>query len=208
MKKGDQVAVNRRSYNRIAKVYDYEHGASEDLGNEILKIKVGGVVLDLGCGPGNNFPFLLSRKPKKIVAVDFSKKMLSIAKERFRLDKRISYILSTFQDFDTNLRFDFILANLSFVHIPKDELVGILKKIKELLKKDGFFFANYFEGPDETRLLTSDWEEVKKVKRFFSFYKVKTLKNIYNKAGLKVYKIAKKHRKRFSFTRINIFATR
>lgn len=198
---------NRLSYNRIAKVYagkGYENSAQEPLEEELTNFKKGGSILDFGSGPGNNFPFLLSLEPRKIVAVDLSENMLEEAKTRYSEHKNIDYVLSSFQDFKTDNKFDLVLAHLSFVHLPKDELQTVLEKIKSMLLDGGTFFANYFGGNDESKEMISDWENEKQVKRDFSFYTQQTLRDIYQKAGLTIYKITKKPGN--SFERINVFA--
>jgi hypothetical protein len=118
----------------------------------------------------------------------------------------IKYVASSFQNFTSEIKFDFILAHLSFVHLPINELEAVLVKLKLMLTKGGMFFANYFEGDDETRELISEWGDQKDVHRDFSFYQEDTLKEIYKRAGLKIYKITQK--RGGSFNRINIFASK
>lgn len=163
-------------------------------------------ILDFGCGPGNNFPFLLKNNPKLIVAVDLSEEMLKQAKLKGLGDGIVIYVIASFQDYKTTEKFDFIPANLSLVHLPKDELLPVLNKVNKMLTGDGLFFANYFEGNDETKLLTSEWGKQKYVKRYFCFYKLPTLKKYYKGSGLKIIKSFKKTGR--SFTRINILSER
>jgi cyclopropane fatty-acyl-phospholipid synthase-like methyltransferase len=206
MKSDVSIDKNTNTYNRIAKIYggkDYKDSALSVTADEIRNLKHDGNILDLGCGPGNNFSFLLNLQPKKLFAVDLSENMLKEAKTRYKSRKNITYVLSSFQDFESNDKFDLIIANLSFVHLPKNELPSVLKKMKTMLNNDGIFFANYFAGDDESKELTDNWGSEKEIKRDFCFYTEDTLKRIYREAGLDIYKVTKTQG--HTFERINIF---
>ncbi|EKD95840.1 MAG: hypothetical protein ACD_24C00308G0001 [uncultured bacterium] len=198
---------NSKEYNRIAHVYfnrKYTNsGNSYDIDLKTY-IKPGYFILDFGCGPGNNFNFLLSCKPKLLVGVDISQKMLDYANLDVKNNSVIKLIRSSFEEFKINIKFDFILAHLSFVHVQPENLDTILIKCFGLLNGDRYFFANYFEGNDEIKIMESEWDNEKEVKRYFCFLKKQTLERAYKKAHFEIKKIFLSEGK--SFNRINIIA--
>src|SRR3989344_2664051 len=198
---------NTREYDRIAHVYysrNYiDSGNSYDIDLKSY-IKSGYQVLDFGCGPGNNFNFILSCKPSLLVGVDISQRMLDHAKINLNNNPNVELIRSSYETFTTDYLFDFILAHLSFVHVQPEELETILIRCFKLICNDRYFFANYFEGDDETKLMGSEWDDEKEVKRYFCFFKKQTLENTYKKAHFNIEKIFVTECK--SFNRINILA--
>ncbi len=76
-------------------------------------------VLDLGCGYGHNCIDFVKRGAKKVIGVDISEKMLSVAREESSHD-RIEYRNMSMTDI-SNLdeTFDFIYSSLAF-HYVKD----------------------------------------------------------------------------------------
>ena len=70
------------------------------------------VILDLGCGYGENTNFLLNRKASRVVGVDISRNMIDLA-NKFNKKDNTEYLCMDMQDIDKiNLKFDLIISSL------------------------------------------------------------------------------------------------
>lgn len=92
-------------------------------------------VLDLGCGCGNNCREFIDAGAKRVVGVDISEKMLSVAKAESDNEK-IEYINMSMTDISkVNEKFDFIYSSLAFHYIKDFE--KLCKDMYDLLNNNG-----------------------------------------------------------------------
>jgi SAM-dependent methyltransferase len=137
------------AYNHWAKTYDDVDNKTRDLDAVVIKNILADIqaksIIELGCGTGKNTPFL-SQKCDKLIAVDFSKEMLLIAKNKIKNDekndvKNDNKIVFKQADITKKWTFgkaDLITCNLILEHI---ENVGfIFEQAAKTLKKRGLFF--------------------------------------------------------------------
>lgn len=88
-------------------------------------------VLDIGCGNG----FLacaVSRKAKKVIGIDISKKNIEFAKKRFSKNN-IEYLIGDATAYSFNQKFDIIILSNVLEHIKNR--IEFLQKIKSLAPK-------------------------------------------------------------------------
>lgn len=86
---------------------------------KILPDLSGKKVLDLGCGYGHNCIDFVKRGAEKVIGIDISEKMLSVAKTESSHEK-IKYLNMSMTDISTLAeKFDFIYSSLAF-HYVKD----------------------------------------------------------------------------------------
>jgi len=101
---------------------------------EIIKNKK---ILDFGCGVGGKDCELIKFNPKKIIGIDLSERNIKYARKLInqKTKKRLFFykkdILLLKEKFDT------ILSFTVFEHLKKKELIQILNKMADLLKKKG-----------------------------------------------------------------------
>ena len=101
-------------------------------------------ILDIGMGTGT-FAILCAKKGAKVTGIDFSVKMLEVAKkniEKEKLTERIQIIKMPVIELDerfSDLSFDIVIAILSFSEFYNDEQDFCLKQINRILKDDGEF---------------------------------------------------------------------
>ena len=95
-------------------------------------------VLDLGCGTGR-WAFEFARRCKQVVAADFSKGMVDRCRESARqLELRnLEFRVSSIQEFRCNEQFDLIIISGVLVYLDDEELLQVLRNVKNMLKPDG-----------------------------------------------------------------------
>jgi SAM-dependent methyltransferase len=101
----------------------------------------GGSILELGCGAGNHSAEMLA-SGFKVRATDGSPEMAEIASRRLGQDVDAM----RFDQLDENEAYDGVWASACLLHVPRDELVGILARIHRALKREGAFYASYKIG--------------------------------------------------------------
>jgi SAM-dependent methyltransferase len=106
----------------------------------------GGSVLELGCGAGNHCAEMLARG-FKVRATDGSPEMAEIASRR--LNHPVEPML--FHELEEQGAFDGVWASACLLHVPREELAGILGRIRRALKPGGLFYASYKIGDHDGR---------------------------------------------------------
>lgn len=159
-------------YNARAQSYDElvsRDTPDADLQAFIDAVTPGGLVLDLGCGPGNSAAMMRDAglKPE---AVDASEEMVRIARERYGLDAR----MALFDDITGHDLYDGIWANFSLLHAPKDAMPRHLATLRQALKPGGVFHIGMKTGTHVGR---------DPIGRFYSYYEVEELKGLLQEAG-------------------------
>jgi len=141
------------------------------------KLPMGSAVLDVGCGAGRDALYL-ANKGLSITGIDFSEKLIEIAKKKVTKGK---FMIMDFEklSFPVN-NFDGVWASASLYHIPKENLPGALQKINLVLKKGGLFFSLFRVGEGER--FTREKRENVILERFCAYYKPQEIENLLNKA--------------------------
>ena len=109
-------------------------------------VKLGGLVLDLGCGPGMAAAFMRDSglKPN---AVDASSEMIKIANKRYGLDAK----KMNFSDICGEDVYDGVWANFSLLHVTKRDFKQHIKIIYNVLNSGGVFSIGMKLGTGERR---------------------------------------------------------
>jgi SAM-dependent methyltransferase len=106
----------------------------------------GGSILELGCGAGNHAAEMLARG-FALRATDGSPEMAEVASRRLNHPVEIM----RFDELDACDAFDGVWASACLLHVPRDELGGILERIHRALKAGGAFYASFKVGEGDGR---------------------------------------------------------
>jgi len=133
-----------KSYNLWAEYYDSNENKTRDLDKtstiEILSNYNFETVLELGCGTGKNTLWLLTQA-KKIIALDFSQKMLNRAKKKIQNDDVLFKKANLLDNWIVENQFaDLITSSLTLEHIKNLNFIFSQANLK--LKSNGIFFIN------------------------------------------------------------------
>lgn len=104
-----------------------------------------GKILDAGCGSGRDTKAFLN-KGFCVTSIDASKELVYLAQEYTGQD----VLLMNFEDIHFYQEFDGIWSVASLLHIPSQDFLHVLKKIKTALKPEGVWYLSMrfgsFEG--------------------------------------------------------------
>jgi SAM-dependent methyltransferase len=134
-------------YRRNAESYAaWAKGPSTRLTGFLGLLPAGASILELGCGAGNHAAEMLARG-FALRATDGSPEMAEIA------SRRLNHPVATmrFDELEENQAFDGVWASACLLHVPKEELAGILTRIRRALKTGGVFYASYKAGNGDGR---------------------------------------------------------
>ena len=137
-----------KSYKRVSSIYDYTFGRVFKPGQKTLIEKMNcssdDKVLEIGIGTGSSFKYYPS--DTKVVGIDISPDMLSLANKKIKkgkiLNKNIAMMNGEELFFDDNT-FDKVVAMyvISVTHNPKK----LISEMKRVCKEDGdIFIVNHF----------------------------------------------------------------
>jgi ubiquinone/menaquinone biosynthesis C-methylase UbiE len=137
---GDEVAA---AYDEWAAVYDSERNLTRDLDAAVLRRQsfdlTGANVLELGCGTGKNTEWL-ARRARSVLAMDFSRGMLDVARKRIGSDS------VHFVEHDIRLpwpaqsaAYDAVVENLTLEHV--EDLRPIFREAARVLQPGGWLFV-------------------------------------------------------------------
>ncbi|MFH0973634.1 MAG: class I SAM-dependent methyltransferase [Candidatus Micrarchaeota archaeon] len=106
------------------------------------------VVLDAGCGNGNNIPEI-ARRARRVIAIDVSRKMLAFARKRVRalgLSKKVRIAKADFAKRlplpDASVDAAFFVS--SFHHLRKREQASAFRELNRVLKRGGIAFISFW----------------------------------------------------------------
>ncbi len=177
----------KQTYNKIASAYHQEWGKSSKffLRNSkkfIQELPQNAKILDLGCGTGRDSRWFLE-KGFKVIGVDFSSGMLKIAKKNAPKAKFIQKDIRKV-NFPENY-FDGIWCSFVLLHLKRDEILPLIKRIKKFLRKGGVLFVATKEGKGE---IIEPEHLNEKLKMFETFFQKKELGDLIKKADYEILK--------------------
>jgi ubiquinone/menaquinone biosynthesis C-methylase UbiE len=98
-------------------------------------------VLEVGCGTGTMIPFL-SRNFDHVIAIDISRKMIEIAKEKYKGYKNVEFMHMDMAKISSmKKKFDVIVSVNSLIMPNIAKINQVLHKIHLNLKRGGYFVA-------------------------------------------------------------------
>ena len=104
----------------------------------LAHIAPGGTILDLGCGSGRDSLEFMKRG-YEVCAMDASAEMVRYC-QSFLGDK---VALADFENYETEMVFDGIWACASLLHVPRKDIVRIVRKYAGMIKPGGVFYMSY-----------------------------------------------------------------
>jgi 8-oxo-dGTP diphosphatase len=101
-----------------------------------------GKILDIGCGSGRDAQ-IFSERGYRVTGIDYSPSMIALAKSQA---PRASFEVADMLTMQIAEIFDAVWANASLLHLAKNRLQQVLKKIYRLLNAQGVFYVMLKQG--------------------------------------------------------------
>lgn len=139
--------------------------------NKFIELLTGDNILDLWCWSWDHSLFF-KQKWFNTTSIDLSKEMINLCKEK--------WLAAIIMDIE-NLKFkdklfDWVWAATSLLHIPKSRLIKVINRLYEIIKDGWILYVSMKYGEGEKLIKYKDG----KTARFFSFWKIKELRKIFN----------------------------
>jgi ubiquinone/menaquinone biosynthesis C-methylase UbiE len=181
------MIVERTSaaYDRIAA--RYAAGATYPLEQELERFRhmvpIGGLVFDIGCGPGQYARALAARKLHP-VGLDLSSGMLQQAQAQGRHGRRgaLRLVRADMRQLpvaDAYVDGCFVCASL--LHLPRTQAPQALAEFRRVLPPGGALYVGVKEGEGEEWVADQDGHE-----RFFTYYQLKEIDRLIQAAGFEI----------------------
>ena len=179
----------KETYNRIAEDWYKDHHGDDwwvkGTDKFISLLKPHATVLDVGCGAGVKSKYLLDRG-LKVIGVDFSDKMIEIAKRE--VPKGEFYVKDIYDLKDFNKTFDGVFAQAVLLHIPKARIGEAMDNLASRLNEGGYLYVAVKQSrpgeKDEKIEMENDYGY--SYERFFSYFTLDEIKGLFEAAGLAV----------------------
>lgn len=176
----DQATI--QTYNKYYKIYDQEvfdfwNNFPKTTVNEFCKRLGDKRILDLGSGSGRD-ALILKNQGLNVVCCDASIEMIKITK-----GLGFESIESDFNNLKLKENsFGGIWAYTSLLHIKKDEVKKVLKKIYKSIRPNGVFLIGLIEGVFEGKI---EKENMPGEKRYFKYYEENEIREMMEEVGFK-----------------------
>ena len=140
----------RDSYDKIAEWWTQAQSGNPEYGMNFIRRAMshaieGGTALDIGCGGTGRVIGECINRGFEVIGIDVSLEMINLAKDKY---PHAGLINIDFMNWETNRKFDLIIAWDSIFHAPRIHQISITRKMCSLLNNQGIliFTAGGVEG--------------------------------------------------------------
>ncbi len=136
----------QKKFDEISKKYDQQRKKFIPCFDDFYRVSVSMAsvnmenpkILDIGAGTGLLSAFLMERYPDaSFTLIDISKKMLDVAKDRFKGNSNVKYIVADYSKYSFVEKYDMVVSALSIHHLEDEEKQKLYKKSYSLLEQNG-----------------------------------------------------------------------
>lgn len=137
-------AYNKNADTYVEKFDDYPTYKDKIIDFKDKYIQDKSILLDLGCGPGNNIKTLVELNDTySVTGVDLSNSFLNIAKKSL---PHCTFIQEDLRCLELPSKFDIVIASFCIVHLTNNETTGLIKNISRCLVPGGHLYLSFMEG--------------------------------------------------------------
>ncbi len=182
-----------KTYNHIAKDYDKEFSQEiyflDELNFFLKQLPKKAEILDTGCGSGH-IASHLEKQGLKVTGIDFSDKMIELAKNRCKKSK---FIKADIDNFDYGKeKYNGIIASFILIHLKKTSTKKLMNRIYNSMKQNGILFISTIKGKGEhfgPEPLNPEYN------MYFRYTEKNEMKMLLSKTGFKIIRFKEIQRK-------------
>ena len=141
-------------------------------------------VLDIGCGAGQITDYL-TKKGIDAVGIDFSEKLLKIARKNFPNSK---FVCADICDYEQAEQVDGIITKDMLFHLSDENIIQVLGKFRKFLKKNGVLCI-LMDMPQQAGEHIFIEELDDRYKIYYNYLTPEKLKKLLEKSGFDIRKI-------------------
>ena len=145
------------------------HEWSPELDPFLERLKPGARILELGCGDGRDAAHMIERG-FDVHPSDGVREMAEMASER--LNRKVAIL--PFDQLEARQAYDGVWAHAALLHVSREKLPMILRRVYQALRPGGLHFANYKGGEEGRR---------DKFGRYYNYMTPAGLREAYEAAG-------------------------
>ena len=163
----DSKIITIQAYNKIVQQYicNTKNLYPAGIDTFMRLVEKGGRILDMGCGWGKDAKILV-QAGFSVLGIDLSPEMIMAAKN---YAPEVKFQIMDIENMDVSVAdYDGVWANASLLHISKEKIKLVLRKINEILKDDGIFYLSLKQGEGEVVKRDQRYGTVDKFWSFFS----------------------------------------
>jgi len=169
----NDLQKTKESYQQLAADYaqaQQERGSLQaQVGRFVALLQPGGLVLDVGCGPGWDTAVLQAHHFIAI-GLDFTHEMMRVGREEHGL--QVPFVQADMRRLPFAGQFDGIWACASLLHLSRGDVLPTLREFHRLLKSGGVVYLSVKLGSGEKWIPTS---YNRPLPRFFTYWQPETL---------------------------------
>lgn len=149
--------------------------------DEFIASLSGKEVLDIGCGAGQITDYL-TKKGIRTIGIDFSEKLLKIAKQNFPSS---TFILADICEYEQKEQVDGIITKDILFHLSDENLIAVLQKFRRLLKPNGKLCI-IMDMPKEAgeQIFVEELDD--KYQIYYNYLTPEKLRNLLEKSGFSI----------------------
>lgn len=179
----DPIALNQHTYHDIAAQFaavtaDIPEAVANSIEKFLSRIRPGGLILDLGCGPGRDLAWM-EALGVQVVGADLA---FGMAQAKQGAGKWLCQMEMRQLGFATG-RFAGVWCNAAILHLPKQQVPEAWKEIARVLAPGGLFFLSVQKGHGEG---VESAPVYGGVERFFARYHPNEIRDLLLGAGFLV----------------------
>lgn len=169
----------RHAYNLCAENFEKKISGNIEYKEQITKfaglLPKRALLLDIGCGPGLNAE-IFAKNGLNVTGFDFSEEMIKLARKNC---PKGTFILSSIENFSSDVKFDGICLSFVIVHLKTDEATSLLDRLSSFINPKGKVYISFMTEKKPGYETTS----FSKNKIFFNYFQKTFIISCFEKNG-------------------------
>lgn len=174
----------RQTYQQIASVYAQAHQQRDQMADQLARfaslVKPGGLVFDVGCGPGLD-TVVLQQHGLTAVGLDYTWEMMQTGRNEYGIV--VPFVQADMRHLPLRGNLDGLWVCASLLHLERADVLPTVRHFHRLLKPDGILYLSVKLGHGE-KWVSSSYGLPHP--RYFTFWQPKALDHLLETAAFHI----------------------